>query len=348
MNVKKFSVLVVFAVLGFVSCKKDDDSVEVPVIEIRDRAEQQDADMDSISKYLKSHYINLDELIADADSGVEDIVIVEVGENETVPDGYTSMEEAVGAAKTTTYAEIDYEYYELEIRKGGGDESPSFADTVQILYEGSLVLDDSVFDSKFVPDNNPLDLTGLIPGWSRIIPEFNTAESYTENGDGTINYFNSGLGVMILPSGLAYFSGSNIGIPSYSPLVFKFELINFDQNDHDGDGIPSYLEDVNENGELITAEGLADDDTDNDRLPNYADTDDDGDGIPTRDELKTETYTINQGDEEPVFDEKMEFVIGRVENDGVITIKTAKIVDSNNDGTGDYLDDSITVRNSND
>ncbi|UKM66378.1 hypothetical protein GSB9_02962 [Flavobacteriaceae bacterium GSB9] len=351
MNIKKISAILICTVLGFASCKKDDDGVEIPVIEIRDRAEQQEADMDSIDKYLDDHYINLGELEdIGLDAGIENIVIVELGTNEDVPEGFVSLKEAVGVAKTTRYADVDYEYFELEIRKGGGDKSPSFADTVQVLYEGALVRDGSVFDSKLVPDSNPLDLTGLIPGWSRSIPKFNTAESYQLNNDGTVNYYNTGLGVMILPSGLAYFSGSNTGIPSYSPLVFKFELINVDQNDHDSDGIPSYLEDVNGNEELITSEGLADDDTDEDGIPDYSDTDDDGDGIPTRDELKTIIYTIDtdQGEEEPSFEgSEIEFVQSRSEVNGVITIITAKIIDSNNDGIGDYLDDTIFERHSN-
>lgn len=351
MNIKKFSLLVVGALFVFTACKKD-DGVDVPVIEIRDRAEQQVEDMKSINEYLNNHYYNSAELAEiGLDAGIEDIVIIKVAENEAVPEGYTKMLDAVGESKKLVFEEVNYEYFVLEINQGGGDKSPTFADTVQILYEGSL-LEGSVFDSKYVPDNNPLDLASVIPGWRKVIPDFSIAESFVENNDGTIDYYNSGLGVMILPSGLAYFSGSNTGIPSYSPLVFKFELLNMTQNDHDGDGIPSHIEDIDGDGELLTADSTAaDDDTDGDFTPDYLDTDDDGDGIPTRDELESITYTIDttKGEEEPNLEGSMvEFVQSRTETNGVITIKTKKLIDANNSGTWDYLDDTATKRYSND
>lgn len=350
MNIKKFSLLVVGALFVFMACKKDDDGVDVPVIEIRDRAEQQVEDMKSINEYLNSHYYNSAELAEiGLDAGIEDIVIINVTDNEAVPEGYTKMLDAVGESKKLVFEEVNYEYFVLEINQGGGDKSPTFADTVQILYEGSL-LEGSVFDSKYVPDNNPLDLADVIPGWRKVIPDFNIAESFTENNDGSINYYNSGLGVMVLPSGLGYFNRSDPG-KSYAPLVFKFELLNMTQNDHDNDGIPSFIEDIDQDGELITVDGLADDDTDGDFTPDYFDADDDGDGIPTRDELESLTYTIdtNQGEEEPNFEGSLiEFVQSRSENNGVITIKTKKLIDANNSGTWDYLDDTATKRHSND
>ena len=89
---------------------------------------------------------------------------------------------------------------------------------------------------------------------------------------------------MFLPSGLGYFSQSSGAIPAYSPIIFKFELLQAYQNDHDKDGVPSYLEDINGDGELF-------DNTDGDFNPSngfpiydYLDTDDDGDGILTIDE----------------------------------------------------------------
>ena len=48
------------------------------------------------------------------------------------------------------------------------------------------------------------------------------------------------------------------------------------------------------------------------------------------------------GEEEPVLGMD-EFEISRSEVDGVITINTVTIVDSNNDGLADYLDDSIDI-----
>ncbi len=124
-----------------------------------------------------------------------------------------------------------------------------------------------------------------------------------ENPDGTIEWNNDyGVGAVFMPSGLGYFSRSQGGIPPYSPLVFTFKLHGMDEADHDRDGIPSWMEDVDEDGDVLN------DDTDGNGIPNYSDADDDGDGTPTRDEIE-----INE--------------------DGSIDF-----TDSNDDGVPDYLD----------
>ncbi|MCH7523579.1 MAG: hypothetical protein IIC74_00875, partial [Bacteroidetes bacterium] len=196
--------------------------------------------------------------------------------------------------------------------------------------------DEKVFESTVTPVK--FDLTNLVPGWNRVMPEFNIAESFIENGDGTISFANAGVGVMFLPSGLAFFADSPPGVPLYSNVIFKFELYQSEVNDHDLDGVPSYLEDLN--GNL----NLNDDDTDANTLPNYFDPDDDGDGVLTINELEPKEYTVdtNIGETEPIFAEK-EFEISRSESLGIITIKTVTIVDSNNDGLDDYLDENITI-----
>jgi hypothetical protein len=42
-----------------------------------------------------------------------------------------------------------------------------------------------------------------------------------------------------------YYAAGSASIPSYSPLVFSFKLFELQRLDQDGDGIPSYLEDLN-------------------------------------------------------------------------------------------------------
>lgn len=206
---------------------------------------------------------------------------------------------------------------------------------MRLNYSGNL-LDESVFDSSINPVD--FDLTSLIRGWALTIPEFSTSESFVENGDGTVSYNNSGVGAMFLPSGLAYFSGTQPGIPIYSPLIFKFELFQTSVNDHDGDGIPSYLEDVDGDGDVTN------DDTNANTVADYNDPDDDGDGIVTLYELEPKTYTVdtNQGEQEPILGSK-EFEVSRSETNGVITINTVTIMDSNNDGIDDYLDENIKI-----
>jgi len=290
----KLSLLLLLVTLLVISCNKDDDGDEFITVPIRDRTEQQLADNDSILKYLNSHYYNSQQIEGIANPSVSDIIITKFAEGETVaPDGHTKLSDpGVVETKSVVFADTDYELYVLELNKGGGSKSPEFSDNVLVKYEG-FTLDDEVFDSAVNPVE--FDLLSLIPAWNKVLPDFNIAESFVENADGTVSYINQGLGVMFVPSGLAYFSRPTNGIPAYSPIIFKFGLLQTSTNDHDNDGIPSYLEDLNGdkdfNVNFENLEDTTDDDTDGDGTPDYADNDDDGDGILTINE-----DTNNDGD----------------------------------------------------
>lgn len=93
-----------------------------------------------------------------------------------------------------------------------------------------------------------------------------------------------------MPSGLAYFNNPPLGsgIDLYDPLIFQVGVGLYEENtDYDNDGIPSIMEDLNNDGVL------SNDNTDLEQertsgfsfLPNHLDTDDDQDGTPTRDEI---------------------------------------------------------------
>ncbi|MCK0180252.1 hypothetical protein MWU50_13195 [Flavobacteriaceae bacterium S0862] len=319
--------------LMFNACNKSDDDSPKEPDNVVDRGEQQIIDNDSLVGYLETHYYNSGDFVGNPNPSMNDLVITELLDGETVPVDHTLLMDAV-QTRTTVFSETDYEYYVLKLNQGPGD-MPNFSDTVRLNYSGNL-LDESVFDNSINPVD--FDLTGLIRGWALAIPEFSTSESFVENGDGTVSYYNPGVGAMFLPSGLGYFSGVSPGIPIYSPLIFRFELYQTRVNDHDGDGVPSYLEDIDGNLDV------KDDDTNDNTVADYIDPDDDGDGIPTFNELEPKEYEINDGDSDPMFAVK-EFVINRSEpdNDGKIIIKTVTIKDSNNDGTDDYLDKNIKI-----
>ncbi len=322
------------------ACSPDDPDF-VPV-EDRDRTEQQATDQAILLEYLQTHYYNSGDLSAAINPGVTDIEIdTLIG---SVPPNHTLLIDAV-EVKQTTFEEAVYEYYILRINQGGGDGSPKFTDKVRVEYEGSLVTDGSIFDNAVTPVDFNLvgfgaNSGGVITGWQRVYPEFNEAASFTTGAN--VEYNDFGLGVMFLPSGLAYFSSASIpGVPSYSNLVFKFSLFQADANDHDGDGIPSFFEDLN--GDL----SVFDEDTDEDNIVDYVDPDDDGDGVPTRNELKPTTYIVdtNMGQSEPVLGPN-EYLVSRSEDMGVITIETLTAEDTNSNGTLDYLEEEITIDNS--
>ncbi len=276
MNFRNFTLCMLSVFALFSSCKKDDDNgvVFVPA----DRTEQQVIDGDSLIGYLQTHYYNSAMFETPGNYRTFDIVISELPKDTSGnylpmpnPDVNTLLVDAV-EMRTTTHLEVQYDYYILKLNQGGG-EVPHFCDDVRVNYSGMLQ-NDVVFDSTANPIN--FDLLNLIQGWRLVMPEFNAAEDFVDNGDGTFSFNNYGLGVMFLPSGLAYFGSPPVGVTLYSNLIFKFELLQTEINDHDNDLVPSYLEDLNGDGNLFN------DDTDNDGFPNFLDPDDDGDGVATR------------------------------------------------------------------
>ena len=353
-KILKLSLFLLALTTVFISCK-DDESVSGSTFVEADRTEQQELDNTEILAYLDSHYYNSSFFETGSNHKYTDIIIEELVEEngvlEEVPDGHTLLMTAV-ETRTTTYLETDYEYYVLNINQGGGD-SPKFTDFLRVKYEGSSINDEiggeeDVFDSAITPadlnlQSNGSTVFGTIKAWQLVLPTFNASNSFDneidDNGNvtGNIIFNNSGLGIMFVPSGLAYFSGTTTG-SSYDNLIFKFELLQFETVDHDNDGIPSYIEDLNDNLDVT------DDNTDEDSFLNFIDTDDDGDDVLTIDELIIEEYIVdtNMGEPEPILAAN-EFERSRSENDGIITIKTVTIADANSDGTPDYLDENITT-----
>lgn len=326
--------LVCFSVI--ISSCDDDNSDDPTLVQERDRTEQQAADKDTLQNYFQNHYYNSSVLNALANPSIEDLVITKLAEGETVPQGSTLLSTpGVLDVKTTTHLDVEYEYYILQIREGLGEDQPKFSDKVRVNYEGTL-LDATVFDSTSNPTD--FDMIYLITAWGRVLPEFKTSNAYIENGDGTASYEGYGFGVMFVPSGLAYYSSFVNGIPSYSSLIFKFELLQTKTNDHDNDYIPSYMEDIDTNLDLNN------DDSDANSNPNFLDTDDDGDGTRTYRELGVETY--NQSTKAELQEELQALTladnqfVGPIiyETDGTFTARVITLVDSDNDGMPNYLD----------
>lgn len=290
MSLIRIGFLILFLGVFITSCNNDDDnnSVTPP----RDREEVQIEDDVSIIEYLKTHYYN-SSIFEDvnSDASLADLEIKKLENDEAeVPDGHTLLFEAIEAPKTTNFAGVDYKYYILKIKQGKGSDSPNFTDNIRVQYQGNL-LNESVFDNTFLSTPVDIDLLSLLEGWWRLVlPEFNTAMGVELLDGGEINYQSPGMGMMFLPSGVGYFNQIIDGIPQYSPLIFKFELLQNFEIDHDNDGIPSYMEAVDAQGELVAVskiEKLATYDTDENGISNYLDADDDNDGVLTKDEIVT-------------------------------------------------------------
>lgn len=321
MKFRLYILLITILLVGS-SCGDDDDDgiIEVPEA---DRTEQQVIDNDSLVSYLHSHYVNVSLMSNNPTISFTEININQLPDDGELPNpDQNSLLIDIVETLTTTYFDVEYEYYILKINQGGSENSPNFSDKVRVSYEGTL-MDDTVFDSSSTPVD--FDLTSTIAGWGRVLPEFNIAEDFVINSDGTVTYNNPGIGIMFLPSGLGYYSAAAGSVPVYSNLIFKFKVFQSELNDHDFDNVPSHLEDINEDYDLTN------DNSDNDTFADFVDSDDDNDGTLTIDEdLEPDSdLTVDRdGDGDPTND------IG----DGDPTND-----DTDGDGIPNYLDPDDTA-----
>lgn len=313
MRINKLLLICLTAFLVF-SCDNDDDNT-AEITPPRDRGEVAIENDQALLDYLSTHFYNYEEFespSADFDYKIKFDTIA--GEN---VDKTPIIESDKLITKTVNNQGVDQQLYILKIREGAG-EKPKFTDSTYVTYQGEL-LNEDVFDSNL---KNPIWFSlvsyfginsggnfqprgGAIKGFTEGLQEFGGASNFSVNSDNTVEWTNDyGIGAIFMPSGLAYFnSAPSPAIPAYAPLIFKVNTFRINEADHDGDGIPSWMEDLDGDGEVLN------DDTDGDGLPNHTDADDDGDGTPTRNEIEIDPAT------------------------GEITF-----IDTDNDGTPDYLD----------
>ena len=332
MNYKYSKIFLFLLVLAIFSCEEDEETI-ISVPE-SDRTEQQVIDNDSLVGYLNTHYYNSSEVNDMTNPSINDLMFIELLDGEEVPSDHSLLIDNV-EIKTTTHMDVEYMYYVLKIKQGEGEMSPEFTDDIKVNYWGALT-DGTVFDQTTTPIVN--DLSTFIPGWHRVLPDFNTSDSFESNIDGSVSYSGYGMGAMFIPSGLGYFSTYQDGIPTYSNLIFKFELMQTESNDHDSDNIPSYME-VSDSNQY----DLYGFDTDEDSAPDFLDTDDDGDGTITADEIQIETYsdTTLEGlkftlDELVLLSNQ--FISSITSNSGTFNANLVTLVDSNDNGVPNYLD----------
>ncbi len=262
------------------ACGDDDGPQTIPIRDVAEVAAEND---DEIREYLSSHFYNYEDFQEPVDPNFDFKIVFDTiaGDNANK----TPMIDQV----TERVVDIDDEgtivphtIYLLIVNEGGGT-APRRVDSTFVSYRGTL-LNEEIFDVREQPIwfdmlGNPFTGGGVIRGFAESLTAVRSSEAIMDNGDGTVSYDNFGIAAAFIPSGIGYFANPPAGIPFYSPLVFRYNLFVMQESDHDGDGIPTYLEDLNEDDNFFN------DDTDNDTFPNYADDDDDGDTLLTIDEI---------------------------------------------------------------
>jgi hypothetical protein len=319
---KKLLVSLIGAVL-VIACGNDDDGLDVEIVPPRLLSEVAPENDEEILEFLQTHFYNYEDFQEPIDPSFDFRVRIDTiaGDNS----GKTPLSQQVETLTLNVSSDqfnlgddeedVPHNLYYLQVREGEGD-FPTVADSTLLKYEGSL-LDGNQFDavSDFFWQELPFFIRGFANGTAQL--KSGTIDGLIVNADGTTQITNSGIGILFIPSGLAYFnSPPSTSIDAYDPLIFSVEVGLFiEDTDNDNDGIPSIMEDLN--GDL----DVFNDNTDNDierenglllGVPNFRDTDDDGDGVLTREEISDENGNI-------IF----------------------PYPDSNNDGTPDYLDPDI-------
>jgi len=283
--------------LLFLLACSNDDTGDFVVVPPRSLAEVEAEDDAAIIAYLETHFYNYEEFQSPPPDFDFKIVLDTIaGANaDKIPliDQVSSATRSVQAGEFFLESDetLDHTFYYLEARSGIGA-NPTVADSVYVRYRGSL-LDGIPFDGS---ENIPIwfDLAQIqgpqqgARGFGEAMPNFKIGGNVIDNGDGTFTVDGYGVGLMFLPSGLGFFNVPSGSIPPYSPLIFEVDLFTLNETDHDGDGIPSILEDVDGDGYLYN------DNTDEDeerasgqliRFADFLDLDDDQDGTPTREEI---------------------------------------------------------------
>ena len=229
-----------------------------------DHAGQAVIDNDSLVKYLTNHYY---------DSTIDSIKPLVSGETALIDDSKLKTQDI-------TENEIDYKLYYYVLNEGSPDPVKGFPtpmDSILTKYQGrqlSKASDATVFETQDIP--TWFTLNSVVTGWSNGFTHFKGGKNITNNGP--IIYENGGKGYLFIPSGLGYGNTLRGSIEANSNLIFRFELYDFVENtDHDNDGLASSLEieDVNVESDPRLVN------TDGDQLPNYRDDDDDNDGVLT-------------------------------------------------------------------
>ncbi|WP_298524930.1 hypothetical protein [uncultured Christiangramia sp.] len=313
MRINKLMLVGLTAFLAF-ACNNDDDG-GLARVEVRDRTEVAVEDDQALLEYLSTHFYNYEDFESPSEDFNYQILFDTIAGENADKEPIINSDKLI--TKIVNHEGVDQNLYVLKVREGAGAK-PTFADSTFVTYEGEL-LTGTVFDSNLrnpvwfnlspyfgIVDNRVTPLGGVIKGFQAGLTEFGAATGFEVNADNSVEWNNDyGIGAIFMPSGLAYYFNSPETIPVYSPLVFQISSYVVNQADHDNDGIPSFMEDLDGDNDVTT------DDSDEDGLPNLSDPDDDGDGTPTRDEVE-------------------------ITEDGTLIL-----TDSDNDGTPDYLDPDV-------
>lgn len=230
MKINRLGLVVMGAVVLLGACRNDDNGGGV---EVRDPAEVAAENDATIREYLSTHFYNYEEFEAYKDSAYVDstdfdfkIVIDTIaGENSDKTPLMAQVTEKTIAVELSADETLDHKMYYLVARQGDNDSIPATksTDSTLVRYKGFL-LNDFIFDNS----NTPVwfNLSNNIRGFREFMPALKSGGEININEeDGTyVISGNYGIGMVFMPAGLGYYSGSG-SIPAYTPVAFAVDLL---------------------------------------------------------------------------------------------------------------------------
>src|SRR5699024_6712062 len=102
---------------------------------------------------------------------------------------------------------VTYKIYYLKVEQGEGD-PVSDAEVAYITYETWRMRTGELLESTSSSQPKPFVMENKFSngGLKEAVLEFNAADGFTENEDGTVSYDSYGIGAVFVPSGLAFFN----------------------------------------------------------------------------------------------------------------------------------------------
>jgi len=278
MTLKKYVAVFGIVVLVLMGCNGDDDSIVT--IALNDIGEQAAVDQEKLRTYLKTHFYNKEDFSTPA-AGFDGFVKFDTisGEN---ADKTPLMDEMGLDSLMVDFGDVAHTLYVLKHRVGvAAQVQATVVDSVLLAFRGAAIYEAGFFDSTITPAW--YDMTGsFLSGFKNGFKGSQGGSGAVLGADGAIDFNDDfEIGAIFMPSGLGYFNDTANGvIEAYSSLIFSYKVYQVNVADHDGDGVVSKIEALDENNEVDAR------DTDGDGVLDIFDTDDDGDGTPTIDEIE--------------------------------------------------------------
>lgn len=216
-------ILALFAISALaVSCKKDDSYKEEPP---RSRAEEAIAAQNEIEEFLSNYAYNYEDFENPSEDFDYRVVIdsINEGSNKT-----PLIEQVEFKMVDDPYEpQVKYKLYYLKVAQGEGV-SVADAEVAHITYETWRLKTNELIERTSSSQPKPFIMGNMFSntGLKEVLKEFNAADGFVVNDDGTVSYEGYGIGAAFVPSGLAFFNNPPLGVSIgyYNQLIYSFQV----------------------------------------------------------------------------------------------------------------------------